>query len=284
MPEGDTVARAARRLHAALAGRVLLRSDFRVPRFATADVTGSTVLDVTPRGKHLLIRCSDGTTVHSHLGMTGSWRTYAAGEAWRGGPDWQVRAVLANDAYVAVGYQLPVLDVLATADEAAVVGHLGPDVLGEDWDLDRVVATALVHPEREVGMVLLDQRVLAGLGNVYRIEACFLAGLTPWTPVGDVGDLARLVSRARQLVQANATRDERVTTGVDRRGERLWVYGRAGRPCRRCGSRVLVAEQAPADAPAEARVTYWCPHCQRGPVTRGPVTRGSARRGGRGRG
>nr|MDT0666448.1 DNA-formamidopyrimidine glycosylase family protein [Micromonospora sp. DSM 115978] len=104
MPEGDSVLRAARRLHAALAGRVLLRSDFRVPRFATADLTGSTVLDVTPRGKHLLARCSDGTTVHSHLRMDGAWRTFTVGDPWRGGPDWQIRVVLATDAHVAVGY------------------------------------------------------------------------------------------------------------------------------------------------------------------------------------
>ena len=266
MPEGDTVYQAARRLQHALAGRVLSMSDFRVPRYATADLTGRAVLEVVPRGKHLLMRCSGGVTVHSHLRMEGAWRTFATGEPWRGGPAWQIRAVLGNEQHVAVGYRLPVLDILRTADEAAVVGHLGPDVLGPDWDLDRVLMGALARPERAIGTVLLDQTVLAGLGNIYRIEACFVAGLSPWTKVGDVPDLAGLIDRARQMIAANADRPMRVTTGSARPGEQLWVYGRGRRPCRRCGTVIRVAEQTPSDAPEEGRVTYWCPRCQRGPA------------------
>jgi endonuclease-8 len=266
VPEGDTVYQAAPRLHQALAGQVLSVSDFRVPRYATVDLTGSTVLEVVPRGKHLLTRCSGGITVHSHLRMEGSWRTFAAGEPWRGGPTWQIRVVLGNARHVAVGYRLPVLDILRTADEPAVVGHLGPDVLGQDWDLDRVLAGALARPEREIGMVLLDQTVLAGLGNIYRIEACFVAGVSPWTRVGEVPDLERLVNRARQMILANADRPRRVTTGSMRPGEDLWAYGRGRRPCRRCGTAIRTAEQAPSDAPEEGRVTYWCPRCQRGPA------------------
>jgi len=271
VPEGDTVRQAARRLHQALAGQILSVTDFRVPRYATADLTGRTVLEVVPRGKHLLTRCSGDVTVHSHLRMDGSWRTFAAGEPWRGGPDWQIRAVLGNARHVAVGYRLPVLDILRTADESAVVGHLGPDVLGPDWDLSRVLVSALARPEREIGTVLLDQTVLAGLGNVYRIEACFLAGVSPWTRVGDVPDLEGLIGRARQLIVANADRPRRVTTGSARPGEQFWVYGRARRPCRRCGTAIRSAEQAGADAPAQARVTSWCPRCQPGPAPTGPA-------------
>jgi endonuclease-8 len=266
VPEGDTVLRAARRLHHTLAGQVLSVSDFRVPRYATVDLTGSTVLEVVPRGKHLLLRCSGGITVHSHLRMEGAWRTFAAGEPWRGGPGWQIRVVLGNARHVAVGYRLPVLDILRTADESKVVGHLGPDVLGPDWDLAQVTANALAHPEREIGSVLLDQTVLAGLGNVYRIEACFIAGISPWTRVGDVPELDTFLDRARQLIVLNADRPVRVTTGSARPGEQLWVYGRGRRPCRRCGTAIRVSEQAPSDAPEEGRVTYWCPRCQRGPA------------------
>jgi endonuclease-8 len=279
VPEGDTVYQAARLLHHALAGRVLSVSDFRVPRYATADLTGRSVLEVVPRGKHLLMRCSGGTTVHSHLRMEGAWRTFAAGEPRRGGPDWQIRVVLGNAQHVAIGYRLPVLDILRTADESTVVGHLGPDVLGPDWDLDRVLANAIARPEREVGMVLLDQTVLAGLGNVYRIEACFVAGVSPWTRVGDVPNLDRLVNRARQMIVANADRHRRATTGSTRPGEDLWVYGRDRRPCRRCTAAIRVAGQAPSDAPEEGRVTYWCPHCQRGPAPVGsPGDLGGTRR------
>jgi endonuclease-8 len=278
VPEGDTVYQAARRLHQALAGQVLTVSDFRVPRYATVSLTGSTVLEVVPRGKHLLMRCSGDITVHSHLRMDGAWRTFAAGESWRGGPGWQIRAILGNPRQVAVGYRLPVLDILRTADESSVVGHLGPDVLGQDWDLDRVVAGALAQPEREIGAVLLDQTVLAGLGNVYRIEACFVAGVSPWTRVGEVPDLARLIDRARRMIVANADRPTRITTGSTRPGEQLWVYGRARRPCRRCGTAIRVAEQAPADAPEQERVTYWCPRCQPGPAPAGSPRDGGGTR------
>ena len=268
MPEGDTVYQAAGRLHRVLAGQLLSVSDFRVPRYATVDLTGSTVLEVVPRGKHLLMRCSGGVSVHSHLRMEGSWRTFAVGEPWRGGPGWQIRVVLGNARYVAVGYRLPVLDVLKTVEESAVVGHLGPDVLGPDWDLDRVLTSALARPGREIGAVLLDQAVLAGLGNVYRLEACFVAGVSPWTPVDEVPDLERLIIGARQLIVANADRPRRITTGSTRPGEDLWVYGRARRPCRRCGTTIRVAQQAPSDAPEEGRVSYWCPRCQPGPAPR----------------
>ena len=184
MPEGDTVWQAAQRLHAALAGRTLTRSDFRVPRYATVDLTGRTVLDVTPRGKHLLTRIEGGLTLHSHLRMDGAWKVFAAGQRWSGGPAHQIRVILGTADRTAVGYRLPVLELLRTADEQRAVGHLGPDLLGPDWDPEQALANLREDPARPLGEALLDQRNLAGIGNVYKCELCFLLGVTPWLPFG----------------------------------------------------------------------------------------------------
>jgi endonuclease-8 len=270
VPEGDTVWLAGQRLRDALAGRVLTTSDFRVPQLATTDLTGREVLDVVPRGKHLLTRIEGGLTLHTHFRMDGTWHLYRPGESRRGGPDWQVRVILANAEWEAVGYRLPVVELLETKDEDRVVGHLGPDVLGPDWDLDEVLRRLLAEPEREIGMALLDQRNLAGIGNLYRIEALFLRGLTPWVTVADVPDLPGLVESARRLMMANRGRIEQSTTGSLRRGETHWVFERQGRPCRRCGTRIASAEQG--DPPYQ-RLTYWCPHCQLGPAPTPAVIR-----------
>jgi endonuclease VIII len=263
VPEGDTVWLAAQRMRAALAGKVLRRSDFRVPALAEVDLTGREVLSVTPRGKHLLTRFGGGLTLHTHFRMDGSWHLYRPGERWSGGPDWQVRAVLSVDDRDAVGYRLPVVELLPTDREADAVGHLGPDVLGPDWDPDEAVRRLRADPSREVGMALLDQRSLAGLGNLYRTEALFLLGLTPWVAVRDVPDLAALVEKGRRLMTANRGRWEQTTTGSLRRGDMHWVFERAGRPCRRCGTPVASAEQGAAPY---ARLSYWCPRCQLGPA------------------
>jgi endonuclease-8 len=263
VPEGDTVWLAGQRLHDALAGRVLATSDFRVPQLAITDLTGRRVIDVTSRGKHLLNRIEGGLTLHTHFRMDGSWHLYRPGERRRGGPDWQVRVVLANTEWEAVGYRLPVVELLETADEDRVVGHLGPDLLGPDWDLDEAVRRLRADPDREIGMALLDQRNLAGLGNLYRVEMLFLRGVAPWTRVGDVADVAALVDTGRRLMTANRGRVEQITTGSARRGETHWVFERTGRPCRRCGTRILSAEQGD---PSYSRLTYWCPQCQRGPA------------------
>ncbi|MCC3769484.1 DNA-formamidopyrimidine glycosylase family protein, partial [Streptomyces sp. UNOC14_S4] len=235
MPEGDTVWHTADALHRALADRPLTRSDLRVPRLATTDLTGRRVVGVVPRGKHLLTRVEGGLTLHSHLGMDGSWRLYAPGERWRGGPQHQIRAVLANADRTAVGYRLPALDLLRTADEARVVGHLGPDLLGPGWDPDEALRRLLAEPGRAVGEAVLDQRNLAGIGNVYKSELCFALQVSPWLPVSLLPEPERLVTLARQFLEANKARAVRVTTGDPRPGRQLWVYGRDGRPCRRCG-------------------------------------------------
>lgn len=258
MPEGDTVFRAARRLHAALAGKVLTRSDFRVPAFATLDLVGRTVDEVVPRGKHLLHRIGD-LTVHSHLKMEGRWDVYAPGERWRR-PAHQARVVLDAEDVSTVGFTLGVLEVVPRDQESEVVGHLGPDLLGPDWDADRALANLTADPERPIGLALLDQRVLAGLGNVYRNELCFLRGVLPTRPVGQVADPARVIALSHRLITMNRDRSNRVTTGVDRPGRRFWVYGRAGKPCLRCGTPVRRGELG--DSELTLRDTYWCPRCQ----------------------
>lgn len=261
MPEGDTVWLAGRRLHDALAGRVLTDSDFRVPALATVDLTGATVTEVVSRGKHLLTRFDTGATLHTHFRMDGAWHLYRPGQRWRGGPDWQVRVVLTTDAYVAVGYRLPVIELLPTDREDGVVGHLGPDLLDPDFDPAEAVRRLRTEPGREIGPALLDQRNLAGIGNLYKAESLFLRRTNPWTPVRDV-DLPSLVERARTLLELNKNRPEQITTGSARRGEENWVFERAGRACRRCGTPVRSAPQG--DPPYE-RITYWCPSCQPSP-------------------
>ena len=266
MPEGDPVWLAGQRMREALAGRVLTTSDFRVPQLATTDLTGREVLDVVPRGKHLLTRIEGGLTLHTHFRMDGTWHLYAPGARWSGGAEWQVRVVLANADWVAVGYRLPVVELLATDDESSVVGHLGPDVLGPDWDMDEALRRLRADPDREIGLALLDQRNLAGLGNLYRTEVLFLLGLTPWVRVADVPDLPALVEKGRRLMVANRGHWEQTTTGSLRRGEDHWVFERPGDACRRCGARIQLAEQAEADHPERARLSYWCPRCQLGPT------------------
>lgn len=273
MPEGDTVWLAARRLHDALAGSTLTRSDFRVPQLATVDLSGRPVTEVVSRGKHLLARIGavagqhGDLTLHTHLRMDGSWHLYRLGDRWRGGPQWQVRVLLETADWQAVGFRLPVVELLPREREDDVVGHLGPDLLGPDWDPAEALRRLARAPARELGPALLDQRNLAGVGNLYKSEICFLAGVTPWTPVGAVPDPAGVVERARALLMANRLRPEQVTTGDGRRGRQHWVFERTGRPCLRCGTRVAGAEQG--DGPYR-RLSYWCPRCQSGPS---PLTR-----------
>jgi len=258
MPEGDVVWYTARRLHAALAGRPLARSDFRVPRLATADLTGDVVIETASRGKHLLTRTQNGLTIHTHLRMDGTWRVRPAAERI---PDsHRIRLVLANDDWQAIGYQLGVVELIRTSDEPQVTGHLGPDLLGPDWDCAEAVRRLSAEPGRPIGEALLDQRNLAGIGNFYAAEMLFLRGVNPWRPVGDVADLDALVELGRRLLDANKARIGQVTTGDTTPGRQTWVYGRRGQPCRRCGTRIRRGEQG---AVGEERIRLWCPACQR---------------------
>ena len=258
VPEGDTVYRTARQQHDALAGRVLTASDFRVPAFATIDLTGETVHEVVSRGKHLLHRIG-AWTVHSHLKMEGAWRLFHRGDRWTR-PAFQARAVLSADETQSVGFELGVLEVLPTIEEDRVVGHLGPDLLGADWDAAEAVRRLLEEPEVPVFTALLDQRNLAGIGNVYANELCFVRGLLPTHPVGEVSDLPALVDLARRMLVANRGRWTRSTTGDLRPGRRSWVYGRAGEPCRRCGTALRGGELG--RVAGEERMVSWCTHCQ----------------------
>ncbi len=230
-----------------------------MPTLATTDLTGVVVNEVVSRGKHQLFRFGNGYTLHTHFRMEGAWRIYPHGRSWTGGPDFQIRAVLATAGHDAVGYRLPVTELLPTADEATVVGHLGPDLLGPDWDLDEALRRLTVDPERTIGEALLDQRNLAGLGTFYRAELLFLQGVHPRTPVRAVTNLPRLVSRGKQLLYANRWRTEQTTTGDLRNGRRTYVFERVNLPCRRCGTPISTEEFGPL---GQERRSYWCPRCQ----------------------
>jgi endonuclease VIII len=262
VPEGDTVWRACHRLNEALAGRVLTRSEFRVPSLAATDLTGVAVREVTSRGKHQLFRFSNEFTLHTHFRMDGAWKIYPHGQRWSGGPAFEIRAVLATGDHDAVGYRLPVIELISTAAEDTVVGHLGPDLLGRDWNLEEAVRRIATQADRPIGEALLDQRNLAGLGGFYRAELLFLQGVHPRTPVRRVRKLERIVERGQLLLQANRWRPEQSTTGDLRPGRRSYVYQRSGQPCRRCGTRIRTEELGP---PGEERLSYWCPRCQPGP-------------------
>jgi endonuclease-8 len=261
VPEGDSVYLAAKRMHQGLAGHRLTRTDFRVPQLATTNLAGRSVLSVVPRGKHMLTRIEGGLTLHTHFKMDGTWHLYRPRQRWNG-PLWQVRVVLETAERVAVGFRLPVVELVPTATEADVVGHLGPDLLGPDWDPAEALRRLLSQPEREIGTALLDQRNLAGLGNLWRCEVLFLRGVSPWTPAGEVEDLPGLVDLSYRMLQANKDRPAQTSTGSTRRGETAYVVGRYRKPCRRCGTPIAKREQG---VPPQQRETYWCPYCQAGP-------------------
>ncbi len=261
MPEGDVVWNTAKRLHAALAGQVLTRSDFRVPRYATVSLTGQLVTEAVSEGKHLLIRTGNGLTIHTHLKMDGYWRIQPA-DGRPPGRSHQIRLLLGNAQWLAAGYLLGITEVLPTAKEDSIVGHLGPDLLGPDWDPAVAVARLARDPDRPVGEALLDQRNLAGAGAIFATEMLFLRGIDPWRTVGSVSadDLTALVELGHRLLDANKERPGHVTTGDTRPGRENWAYGRAGRPCRRCGTPIRKGQQGP---PGQERLRYWCPNCQR---------------------
>jgi endonuclease-8 len=256
MPEGDTVYRAARRLDA-LSGQVLTASDFRIPSLATSDLSGRTVLETISRGKHLLMRVEGDLTLHSHLKMEGAWDVQAP-SGRRRRPEHEIRAILRTEKAEAIGYAV-LLDLVPTPAESSLVGHLGPDLLGPDWDLDVAVSRLQRLPHVPVGEALLDQRNLAGIGNVFRAEICFVAGVDPHTPVSEVTKLPRMVAIAHRMLELNRDRLSRVTTGDTRPGRRTWVYGRRG-PCVRCGTQVRSDELGPE---GQERTVWWCPSCQK---------------------
>lgn len=309
MPEGDSLVRLAHRLDPVLTGRTLLRTDFRVPQLATLDLSGRTVDSVRPRAKYLLMELGD-LTVLSHLKMEGRWDVYPddGGRPPRWArPEWQARCVLQTAEHQVVGFQLGLLEVVPTAEVADRLGFLGPDLLSPEWEdpaqAERLLAESVRRleqdPDRMIGTALLDQRLVSGIGNIYRCETLLLAGLDPHRPVSSVPDLPGLVLIARDLLRSNvppaapARGAQRTTTGVRpdpsapygirvvvpsapagqapagralprRRTPSYFVYRREREGCLRCRGPVRREDFGDAGAEdAEARQLWWCPRCQR---------------------
>jgi endonuclease VIII len=274
MPEGDTIFRAARTLQRALGGRTVVSFETQLPRLARVDedapIAGRTIESVWAVGKHLLIEFSGDLVLRSHLRMNGSWHLYRRGERWRRRRD-DMRVVIATDEFEAVGFRLPVAEFVKKSSLAAVseISSLGPDLLGQNFDREAAVRRILARTTLSIAEALLDQRAMAGVGNVFKSEVLFATRVSPFAKVSDLGGdaIGRIVDEARRQLAANVfdpasddriagLRERRTTRRADPRAS-LWVYGRRGEPCRRCGSPVERRLQG-----ADARVTYWCPVCQ----------------------
>lgn len=249
MPEGDTIFRTAEKLRRALQGkRVASARPDALKRLA-----GTIVSDVLPVGKHLMIRFDNGLALHTHMRMRGVWQVFPRGQK-ASRPDWQLKAMLETDDMVAACFAAPLVELIR--DEASHVGHLGPDILSDDWDVRSVVKRARSLGSAAVGEVLLDQRVTAGIGNVYRCEALWLCKVNPWKPVDQLVDeeLTSLFEAARHAMRANLDGDRSRRFPGYGRGA---VHGRGGRPCPRCGTLIKVRALG-----EHARLAYWCPACQ----------------------
>ncbi len=250
MPEGDVLFRTAATLQKWLAGR-----EVTAATATAAPMVGRTVEKVEANGKHLLVRFDSGHVLHTHLRMTGSWHVYRAGERWQR-PQRQARVALTCGERVAVCFNAPIVELLAPGGEKShpSLSGLGPDILDRPPDLDEIRRRARQRPpSTALGELLLDQRVVAGIGNIWRCEALFLEGRSPWAPVSSISDdeLDALISNAARIMT------ERLGSPSGRR--RRWVYRNAGRPCHRCGTPVQSRGQG-----EQARTAYWCPTCQPG--------------------
>ncbi|KTR25007.1 DNA-formamidopyrimidine glycosylase family protein [Curtobacterium citreum] len=262
MPEGDSVHRLAARLRAVDGARVR-SGELRGGDAAGTPLTGRRITGHATHGKHLLTRFDDGTTLHTHMRMTGSWTVTAAGRRLPVNAAQQARVRMAlDDGRTVWGLDLPVVELLPTRDEHHAVGHLGPDLLHDDLDRAEAVRRLTADPGLPVRRALLDQRRVAGLGNLWANELGFVRGLHPDRPIGTV-DVPTLVDTAQRMLRHSATVPDayQVTTGVLRRGERHWVVGRAGRPCLRCGTRVRARDDVEVVGSPPRRV-WWCPRCQ----------------------
>ncbi len=271
MPEGDTVLRTARRLHAALAGRRVLRAELRWPDLGAVDLAGRTVGEVTAYGKHLLTRFDaegglEPLTLHSHLRMDGKWSIAPPGDQhWPRASGIAVRAVLANADWTAIATWLGMLDLVPTSAEATLIGHLGPDIMADSFsDVGRPesIHRLAALPARPIGAGLLDQTALAGIGTMYMAETLFVQRLSPWTPTAEV-DLGAVVDTARRLLLRGVTSAVQTTTGNPRPGYHTFVHARSGKGCQRCGAIVRVA---PIGVAPKERTAFFCPVCQPGPT------------------
>jgi endonuclease VIII len=276
MPEGDTIFRSARALQQALAGRQVTLFETAYAQLASVNdqspVTGRTIEQVESRGKWLLIHFSGDLILTTHMLMSGSWHLYRAGERWKRARG-HMRVVLGTADMVAVAFNVPIarFHTAKTLQRFAGVARLGPDVLGDRFAADEATTRLLQRGSEEVGNVLLNQRVLAGIGNVFKSEICFACGVNPFRTVASLSqqEIECLLATARRFLAANVAdgvRDGMVTytggrrtTGSSDPAARLWVYRRSGSECRRCGTIILMRRQGPG-----ARSTYWCPECQKG--------------------
>jgi endonuclease-8 len=266
MPEGDTIYRAARTLQAALAGRVVTRFETVYAQLTRVDretpVAGRTIERVISEGKHLIIHFSGDLHLRTHMRMNGSWHIYKPGERWRMRRS-DMRLVIETDEWVAVAFNVPIAEFhdsasLARQDDLL---HIGPDLLADEFDFDEAMRRIRERPDEEIADVLLNQRVVSGIGNEYKSEVLFVARIHPFRRVRDLDDeaLLRILRTARKLMIANATKRSsgRVTTFSLDPSQQQYVYGRSGKPCRRCGTRIRYAKQG-----KDARGTYWCEKCQ----------------------
>ncbi|MDN6100134.1 DNA-formamidopyrimidine glycosylase family protein [Corynebacterium flavescens] len=270
MPEGDSVLQLANRLHF-MEGREVTGCSFRVPRYATVHLEGTSCQRVWPYGKHLFMQFDD-RIVHTHLKMEGTWAIHYVGDRWRR-PAHSARVALAlanrpRDIEL-VGHWLGLVEVFGLDDYYESIADLGPDILLPRWDREEAVRRISMRPGRSIGAALLDQGNVAGIGNEYRAEACFIAGVHPAARVGDI-DYEHVLDVARRIMWANKDSPIRVTTGVRRAGETTYVFGRNNAPCRRCGTLIqkgfLGGVDAGGDEGELERVIWWCPVCQPAPV------------------
>ena len=284
MPEGDTIHRAAQALHAALGGRTVTRFASVFPHLARVDdsapLAGRTIDRVEARGKHLLVWFSGDLVLRTHMRMHGSWHIYRPGERWQR-PRHDMRIVLETSAFHAVGFSIPIAEFTTTREleRAGPLQAIGPDLLADDFDAGDAIARLRARPTLDIADALLDQTAVAGIGNVYKSEVLFAGRVNPFTPVAALTDeqLASLMAIAQRYLRANVPGRTsqhslaqatdaivtytglRRTTGRSDPSARLWVYGRGGKPCRRCGTPISRRKQGP-----HARSTYWCPGCQEG--------------------
>jgi len=274
MPEGDTIFRTARTLHRALTGQRITRFETVLPHLARVDVdspvVGRTVESVEASGKWLLVRFSSDLILLTHMLMSGSWHIYRPGERWQRARI-HMRIVLHTEPILAVAFNVQVAEFhsATSLERRPGLSSLGPSLLASEFDGPEAVARLRAHPHLEIGTALMTQSLLAGVGNVYKSEVCFAAGVHPFRVVRSLSDaeLTLLANTARQLLQANVAdlandsivtyRGFRRTIGRSNPEERLWVYDRAGQACRRCATPVESYRQGP-----DARTTYWCPRCQ----------------------
>ncbi len=264
MPEGDTIFKTAAALRPLLVGQPVLKAQARQPGPQIQRVVGASVTSIEPIGKHLVIRFSNGLALHSHLRMTGAWHRYAPGERWKR-PAWQARVVLEVPEHVVVCFHAPVMELM---EDRAIAVHpgltkLGPDLLAPAFDAAQAFARLRARATLEIAEALLDQRAMAGIGNVFKSEILFLEGINPWTHVSALSDdtLRSVLSTAERLLKSNVAPGSpgRITTRDAReaRTSPVWVYGRTNRPCFRCRTPIQSQRQG-----QQNRTTYWCPTCQ----------------------